>query len=196
MKSKKSEEIKLNLFQKVEFEPESTETMLLVLVCAAVFGISFFASGKILYDYGYKEKQSASNGKPERKIIENVLAAEDQKNEDMAGANENILLEEEKISEVMSGVAEAAKYSATKTATARKIAQQRAAEKALRRSAPVLSGSTKKLPSGLRVCTGNSNHPERGGAVHMDEDCCADYNETPNPRCYYSPEKMGILKKR
>lgn len=184
MQRKKIKKIRLNLFQKVKFDPESIETTLLVLLCAGIFSVSFFASGKLLYDYKQKENR----------IVKNVLAAESQKDENTVGAEENILSEEEKVSEAMSDAANSVKNLVIKTARARKLARERSAEKALRRSGPILSGPTKKLPDGRRVCTGNSDHPERSGAVHVDEDCCADYNETPNPRCYYSPEKMGILK--
>jgi len=126
----------------------------------------------------------------------NALAAENQENENILHSEEFFFPEERQVSEVMSEAAGSVKILAIKKAKAEAAARKLAAEKALRRSAPILSGSTKKLPNGLRVCTGNSDHPQRGGATHMDEDCCADYNETPNPRCYYSPEKMGILKKK
>ena len=181
---------RLDPFQKVDFEPKSATSAVLVLLCAGVFGTAFFVGGQIMSGYNEKVAQIFHG--------ESVLAAENQKNEKMAVTQENIvpLPEGKKVSEAMSGAASSVKDQAGRVARARKIARQLAAEKALRRSGRVLSGSTKKLPGGLRVCTGNSDHPERGGATHMDEDCCADYNETPNPRCYYSPEKMGILKGR
>lgn len=196
MKSKKSKKFKLNLFQKVKFDPESNETVLLVLLCIGIFGISFFASGKLLYDYRQKEKQSALNSQPERQIIESVLAAENQKNENIMGARENILPEGKKVSGAMSGAADLVKGQASRVVKARRITRQRAAAIARINSAPVLAGRTNKLPNGLRVCPVKSDHPQSGGRVHTDEDCCADYNEYPNPRCYYTPAQMGILKRR
>ncbi|MDD5489984.1 MAG: hypothetical protein PHP25_04880 [Candidatus Moranbacteria bacterium] len=184
MKRKKTKKIKLNPFQKVKFDPESAETMLLVLLCAGFFGVFSFASGKILFDYKQKEGR----------IAKNVLAAESQKDEDLAGDGENILPEGVKVSETMSVAARTVESQASRVTTARKKARQRAAEIARILSGPVPTGPTTGLSDGRRVCAGHSDHPQRGGAVHMDEDCCADYNETPNPRCYYPPGKMGILK--
>ncbi len=188
--------MKQNLFQEAEWKPESVETIWLVLLCAGVFGISFFASGKILFDYGQKEKQSVLSSQPERYIVESVLAAEDQKNENMADAGENILPEEGKISEAMSGAADAVKGQAGRVARARRIARQQAAFAAFIRSGPEPTGPTTGLPDGRRVCAVKNDRPQSGGAAHVDEDCCPDYNEYPNPRCYYTPAQMGILKKR
>ena len=89
MQLKKLGKIRLDLFQKVEFDPESAETMLLVLLCAAAFGISFFSSGKILFDYRLGAKQSAPGSKSDGIIAEKVLAAESQKSEDAEVSKNN-----------------------------------------------------------------------------------------------------------
>ena len=188
--------IKLNLFQEVDFKPKSSEMAALVLVCAVVFGISFFGSGKLLYDFGQKKERNALNSSPEMQIIKNAIAADNQTDENTSGTEGNASLEENIGPELMLEEANLAKDKADKEARAKIIARQRAAEIALINSAPVLAGSTNKLPSGLRVCPVKSEHPQRGGRTHVDEDCCADYNEYPNPRCYYPPNEMAILKKR
>ena len=174
------------MFQKVKFDPESVETTLLVLLCFGVFGISSFASGKLLYDYSQKENR----------IVKNVLAAESQKGESAVGAEEDILPEEEKVIEVMSGVSGLVKNQVGRVVMTRKISRQRAANKARILSGPVPTGPTTGIPDGRRVCAVKNDHPQGGGAIHVDEDCCPDPNETPNPRCYYSPGQLGILKGR
>lgn len=194
MKAKETKKFGLDLFQKVDFKPGNAKSDVLVFLCAAVFAFFYFSSVIFLDAYGQRERRGVSSEKSQMQISKNVLAAENQKKESMAEIEGNISPEEKKISEVMSEAASSVKNLATRKARAVAAAKKLAAEKALRRSAPILSGSTRKLPDGRRVCTGNSDHPQRGGATHMDEDCCADYNETPNPRCYYSPEKMKIMK--
>lgn len=195
-KSKKYKKTKLNLFQEVDFKPKSIEMALLVLVCAVVFGITFSGSGKLLYDYGQEKGRSALNSQQEMQIIKSAVAAENQNNENVGGARDDLLPKKNIGIEVTPAEIDFDKKQAGKDAIAKKIAQQRAAEIARINNAPILAGSTNKLPSGLRVCPVKSEHPQRGGRTHVDEDCCADYNEYPNPRCYYSPNEMAILKKR
>lgn len=48
----------------------------------------------------------------------------------------------------------------------------------------VLTGRTKKV-NGFRVCAEKKHHPTSGSKRHMDEDCCMDRDETPNPKCRY-----------
>jgi len=130
MQLKKLGKIRLDLFQKVEFDPESAETMLLVLLCAAAFGISFFSSGKILFDYRLGAKQSAPGSKSDGIIAEKVLAAESQKSEDAEVSKNNYFAEEMKVSNTMSGAADSVKSLAIRTARAKKISRARAAEAA------------------------------------------------------------------
>jgi len=125
---------------------------------------------------------------------ESVLAAEDQKNENIEGVEKDISLEGKKASEAMSGAANSVKNS-MRIAKAQKIAKQHAANIARIRSGPVLAGPTRKLPDGRRVCPVKSEHPQGGGELHVDEDCCPDRNEYPNPRCYYTPEQLSHILK-
>jgi len=187
-RNKPRKKIKLKLFSKVKFKPKSAESAVLALLCAGVFGISVFAGVKSMGDYNEKTAQ-IFYGK-------SVLAAEDQKSESAADAGKDASLEGKKVSEVMSGTADSVKNLAGRVVRTRRIARQRAAEIALIKSSPVLAGRTKKLPGGRRICPVKSNHPQRGGKSHIDEDCCADYNEYPNPRCYYTPKEMEILKRQ
>lgn len=56
-----------------------------------------------------------------------------------------------------------------------------------------------KRENGRLVCSVNHDKPHksrRGKGRHMDMECCLDPDETPNPNCYYSPEKYGHLLKR
>lgn len=175
-----------DLLQKVEWDPESKDAFRLVLLCALIFGAAFFTGGWIMVASGQKEV-GAMGG-------EKVLAAEDQRNEDNASVGENNLPKGKKVSEAMAGAVGSVKDQAGRIVRARKIARQKAIITAQIRSGPVLSGPTEKLSSGLRVCPIKNDHPQRGGATHIDEDCCPDYNETPNPRCYYTPGQRGIMK--
>jgi len=183
-KSKKSKKIKLDLFQEVCAKPNNREIAELILVCAVVFGVSFLGSGKFFYDNSQKKAKSALSSQPEIQIVKSAVAAEDAS------------LKENQDAEVAAAEAALAKEKADKKARVEMIAKQHAAELARINSAPVLAGRTNKLPNGLRVCPVKSENPQRGGSPHVDEDCCADYNEYPNPRCYYPPDEMAILKKR
>lgn len=184
-KSEKAKKIKLDLFQEVCLKPKSAEMAILVLICAMVFGVSSLASGKLLYDHGQK-KLKISSSQPEIQIVKSAVAAETD--------NEDVSLKESQDSEVTAAELDLAKEKADKIARAKMVARQRAAETARILSGPVPTGKTSGMPDGRRECTTKSLHPQRVGRVHMDEDCCADYNETPNPRCYYPPNKMAILK--
>jgi hypothetical protein len=189
MKLGEIKKARLSLFQKCYFNPESPDSAALVLVCAAVFGASFFAGAQAMGGYNKKVAELMRPGK--------VLAAEEKKEEavsDEMGLEESGAPENKKISETMSGAAGAVKNMAVKRAIAKRAAQEKAALNARIRSGPVLSGPTDKLANGLRVCPLKNDHPQRGGAVHTDEDCCPDYNETPNPRCAYSPAQRAIMK--
>lgn len=70
-------------------------------------------------------------------------------------------------------------FSFIKTMGARTVAVRRI-------SAPLPTGKTKRT-GGKRVCAkSNGGHPEKSGkGKHMDEDCCMDPDETPNPWCAY-----------
>ena len=136
MQRKKFKKIKLNLFQKVKFDPESAETFALVLIGALVFGAAFFAGGWIM---AIPNRETAGITGSER-----VLAAKDQEYENMADPEENTFPEESRISGAMSEAADLIENLAIKKARAEAAAKKLAAEKALRRSAPVLSGPTKK----------------------------------------------------
>jgi hypothetical protein len=202
-KSKKFKKLKLNIFQEVDFKMESFEMKMLILICAVIFGISSFGSGKLLYDYSQKKERNILSSKPEVQIINSVIAAENQTDEDNPSAEDYLIPEENKEPETMFIEVDPEKDLTVKEERAKIagerikiIARQRAAEIAQINSAPVLAGQTKKLPDGKRICPVKSEHPQRGGKTHIDEDCCADYNEYPNPRCYYPPSKMAILKKR
>ena len=204
-KPKKSKKIKLDLFQKVCFKPKSAEMAVLVLICAAVFGVSFLGSGKLLYDHGQKKIKSAPSSQPEIQIMKSAVAAENQTNENAPGAEEDASLKEKKDPKAVFVEVNITKDQAEKEAKAKILAKQRAAEiaaahaaeAALINSAPVLAGPTSRLPDGKRVCPLKNPHPSgRGGKPHIDEDCCADYDEYPNPRCEYSPAQMAALKKQ
>ena len=187
---KPRKKIKLKLFGRVKFEPKSVESAALTLVCAGVFGTTFFAGTQVMDGYDNKAPQIFHGA--------SVLAAGSQKKESAADAEENILPipEGKKISETMSDAADSVKEYANRVTRARKLARQRAANIARIRSGPVPTGPTTGLPDGRRVCAVRNDHPQSGGSVHMDEDCCPDYDEYPNPRCYYTPGQMGILKRR
>ena len=200
----KSKKIELDLFQEVRFKVKSAEMAILFLVCTIVFGISFLGSGKFLYDHSQKKAKSVSSSNPEIQIVKSAVAAENQTKENAPGAEEDALLKGSQDSEAAFVEVDITKEQAEKEIEAKAIAKQRAAKIAAERaaevarinSAPVLAGRTNKLSSGLRVCPVKSENPQRGGSPHVDEDCCADYNEYPNPRCYYPPDEMAILKKR
>lgn len=190
-KSKKSKKIKLDLFQEVCFKPKSMEMAVLVSVCFMVFAAFFLVGGKLLYDYS-QEKLRVLNSQPEIKIVKSAVAAE----KNTQKAKEDASLKESQDAEAAAAEFALAKAQADKAARAKMIARQRAAELARINSAPVLAGPTDKLSNGLRVCPLKNPHPSgRGGKPHIDEDCCADYDEYPNPRCEYSPSQMAALKK-
>ncbi len=130
-------------------------------------------------------------------IIKSAVAAENQNNENVGGAGDDLLPKNNIGIEVTPAEIDFDKKQAGKEAIAKKIAQQRAAaEIALINNSPILAGPTTKLPDGKRTCP--LKHPQpsgRGGKPHIDEDCCADYDEYPNPRCDYSPAQMAALKK-
>jgi hypothetical protein len=190
-KSKKPKKIKLDLFQEVRFKPKSMEMAVLVLVCIMVFAASSLVSGKLLYDYGQK-KLKVLNSQPEIQIVKSAVAAE----KNTQKAEEDPALKESQDQEAAAAEAALAKAQADKAARSKMIARQRAVELARINSAPVLAGPTDKLSNGLRVCPLKNPHPSgRGGKPHVDEDCCADYDEYPNPRCEYSPSQMAALKK-
>jgi hypothetical protein len=189
-KPKKSKKIKLDLFQEVCAKPNSREIAELVLVCAVVFGVSFLGIGKLFYNYSQKNFKALSN-QPEIQIVKSAVAAE----KNTQKAEEEAALKESQDAAAAAEVV-LAKAQADKVARAKMIARQRAAELARINSAPVLAGPTDKLSNGLRVCPLKNPHPSgRGGKPHVDEDCCADYDEYPNPRCEYSPSQMAALKK-
>jgi hypothetical protein len=183
-KSKKAKKIKLDLFQEVCFKPKSAEMAMLVFVCTAVFGVSSLASGKLLYDHNQEKIRSILSSQPQIQIVKSAAAAENEINENSPVAEEEVSAEDDAL----------VKAQAEKAARAKSLARQRAAETARILSGPVPTGKTSRMPDGRRECTTKSLHPQRGGKIHVDEDCCADYNETPNPRCYYPPNKMAILK--
>ena len=46
-------------------------------------------------------------------------------------------------------------------------------------------------------CSHKNDHPSysnKGKGKHMDEDCCPDPDEWPNPRCAYSGSQLGVMK--
>ncbi|MCX6767046.1 MAG: hypothetical protein NT170_04735 [Candidatus Moranbacteria bacterium] len=190
-KSKKSKKIKLDLFQEVCAKPNSREVAELVLVCAVVFGVSFLGVGKLFYNYS-QENFKVLNRHSEIQIVKSAVAAE----KNTQKAKEEAALKESQDAEAAAAELAAAKAQADKAARAKMIARQRAAELARINSAPVLAGPTDKLSNGLRTCSVKHDHPSgRGGKPHVDEDCCPDYDEYPNPRCEYSPSQMAVLKK-
>ena len=195
-KSKKPKKIKQKLSQKVDSKSKHAEMTVLVLICFLFVEIYFLGSGKLLYNYGPKEERDALNSMPETQIVMSAIAAGNQTDKNTSDAESNELLKESISPEVTLEEINLAKDQAAKEARVKIIAGQQAAKLALINSAPVLAGRTNKLPSGLRVCPVKSEHPQRGGQTHIDEDCCADYNEYPNPHCYYPPKEMAILKKR
>jgi len=188
-KSKKPKKIKLGLFEEVCFEVKKIEAVALVSICAVVLGVSSLASGKLLYDHSQARMKSTLSNQPEIQVVKSAVAAENKTDEDISGAKES------QDPEAAAAELALAKEKADKAAKAKMVARQRAAQTARILSGPVPTGKTSGLPDGRRECTTKSLHPQRNGKVHVDEDCCADYNETPNPRCYYPPNKMEILKR-
>lgn len=204
-KPKKIRKIKLSPFQEIRFKPKSAEVAVLISACAMVFGISFLGSGKILYDYGQKEVKSVAISMPEMQIVKSAVAAGSQANENSQSTEESALSTESKDPKALFVEVDSTKEQAEKEVRAQKIAKQLAAKIAAEHAAeiaridnaPILAGPTIGLPDGKRVCS--LKHPQpsgRGGKPHIDEDCCADYDEYPNPRCEYSPSQMAALKKQ
>lgn len=193
MKAKETKKFGLDLFQKVDFKPGNSKSDVLIFLCAIVFTFFYFSSVIFLDAYGRKERRSASSEKYQMQISKNVLAAEDQKNENSADAEGNIFLEGDRVSEAMSEATGSVKNLANKIIMARKLSRQRAAFAARIRSGPLPTGPTIGLSDGRRFCDPKNDHPQGGGKVHVDEDCCPDPNETPNPRCYYTPGQLKIM---
>jgi hypothetical protein len=167
-KSKKHKRTKFNLFREICFKPKNIEIAAVVLICAGVVAISFFGSGKNLYDYNQKIERSVLNSQPEIRIVSSVIAAENQTVENTLGAKGNVLLEENKDPEAMFVEVNLTKDQLAKDqvdrevrARARTIARQHASQIALINNAPVLAGETDKLPNGLRICPVKSDHPQR-----------------------------------
>jgi len=183
MSSRKS---KLKLFQEVKLGKKKSEATILFFLCAGVFGISAFASGKALIDYDQKKK------KAEIYAIGNVLAAEKEDEE------ENILPESSgRALASAAKTADSVKNLAIKAAKAKKAAQERAAQAALLRNAPVPRAPTKRV-NGKRVCekkNDKSHDSKKTGKPHMDMECCPDPDEWPNPHCYYTPEQLSRMLK-
>lgn len=175
------------LFGKVDFGKRKPKVVPLVLLCAGVFGISFFAGVESMGNYNEKTAQIFYG--------ESILAAESQKSESTGDAEKNASLKEKKVSEAMSGAADSVKNLAGRVVRARRLARQRAADTARILSGPVPTGPTKGLPDGRRVCTSKSDHPQSGGELHVDEDCCPDHNEYPNPRCHYTSGQLSHILK-
>jgi hypothetical protein len=192
----KSKKIKHYLFREIKANPEKVELAVLVLICLLVFVISFLAIGKPLLDYVQKKEKSVLDSQQRMELMTSAIAAENQNEENAMADQEKEMLGEKDMAESTAEADKLAKEKADKEARAKAMARQRAAERARMNSAPVLAGRTHRDANGMRVCPVKSLHPQRGGETHMDEDCCADYNEYPNPRCYYPPEKMKILKKK
>jgi len=191
-KSKKPKKIKIGLFEEVCFEVKKIEAAVLISICVVVFGVSSLVSGKLLYDFSQADMKNALGSQPETKIVESAVAAE----KNGSGAEGDASLEESQAAEAAAAELALAKAQAEKAARAKMLARQRAAELARINNAPVLSGPTSKLPSGKRVCPLKHPRPSgRGGKPHVDEDCCADFDEYPNPRCEYSSSQMAALKK-
>jgi hypothetical protein len=178
---------KTALFNGVDWDFKETKTIGLVFFCALVFEISFFAGIGIM-NHDKKPAQILS--------LKNVLAADNQEDGNLSNAQiqENIFLAGENASATMQEAAGSVKKKAASVRQARKAARERAAFAAFIRSGPEPTGPTSRLSDGRRVCGKKNDKPQRGGRVHVDEDCCPDYNETPNPRCYYTPGQLGILK--
>jgi len=174
-----------NLFAKVKWKPEKNETVVMVFLCAFIFSAAFFAGVEIMGNYDIA--QSLPGG--------DVLAAENSSSETVLDGGGDIFPNGKKISEVVSGPENSVKNLAERTARARKTMRQQAANRVRILSGPTPTGPTAGLPDGRRMCKLKNDHPQGGGAVHVDEDCCPDYNETPNPRCAYSPGQMGVLRK-
>ena len=194
--SKKSKKIKTSPLRDICFELKSVGMAVLALVCVIVFGICFLGNSKLFYGYDQKETISVSNSKPVIRIMESAAASEDQPAELAPGTGEDASVKEKDDPEADSADLAAAKEQTDKEARAKRIARKHAAEIAEINNAPILAGPTKKLPDGKRVCPLKNPQPSgRGGKPHIDEDCCADYDEYPNPRCDYSPSQMAALKK-
>lgn len=65
-------------------------------------------------------------------------------------------------------------------------------------SIPAKTLSGKTIAHGnLRACKHKHNEPRRSKnkGFHVDEDCCIDPDEYPNPLCYYSEKDLEIAKK-
>jgi hypothetical protein len=146
------------------------------LLCAGVFGVSAFASGKILLDYNQKEKEA------EIYAVGNVLAAEKES-------------DGENISPENSGRAVASVLGVADSVKKKLIKPKKIAPKVI--NAPPPRAETKKV-NGLRVCAKRNNHgheSHNGSRSHMDRECCPDPDEWPNPHCYYTPEQLSRMLK-
>jgi len=73
--------------------------------------------------------------------------------------------------------------------------QNEAIQKAVRGRAPQPYVYAKDI-LGRKVCNKKNDKPHKSNKKdhkpgHMDMECCLDPDETPNPNCYYDPEKYG-----
>lgn len=189
MPSRKS---KLKLFQEVKLGRKKTEMAILALLCAGVFGVSAFASGKILLDYNQKEKEN------EIYAVGNVLAAEKESDGENIlprttgnyGSKAVVRGEPENSGQAIASVLGVADSVKKKLIKPKKIAPKVI-------NAPLPRAETKKV-NGLRVCTKKNDHgheSHNGSHPHMDRECCPDPDEWPNPRCYYTPEQLSRMLK-
>lgn len=182
----------MNLFQKINKKAilknkEKTEMTIIFFLCSLVFMLSL-VSGTVLAQY----QRRGGNDHPFFPAG-NVLAAQSWEEE---GKGENISAEEqEKISKSMLGVAGSVKESA-QAETAKRLARRRIVISPPVPRGPAPTGPTRQGPGGRRVCALKNDHPHGGGSPHVDEDCCPDPDEYANPRCYYTPGQMGILKRK
>ena len=180
------------LFSKVGFGKGKFKIIPMFLLCAGVFGVSAFASGKILLDYNQKEKEA------EIYAVGNVLAAEKESD------GENILPRTTgnygskavvRGKPENSGRAIASVLGVADSVKKKLIKPKKIAPKVI--NAPPPRAETKKV-NGLRVCAKKNDHgreSHKGSQPHMDRECCPDPDEWPNPHCYYTPEQLSRMLK-
>jgi hypothetical protein len=182
---------KIKLFQEVKLSGKRSEAIALIFICLGIFGLSAFASGKVLFDYNQREKRA------EIYAVGNVLAAENQKTGNTAGTEENNSPEGKKVSKAMADAAGSVKNLTARAARAKKLAREQAAKEALLRAAPVPSAPTERA-NGKRVCEKKNDKPhdsKKTSKPHMDMECCPDPDEWPNPHCHYTPEQLSRMLK-
>jgi hypothetical protein len=170
------------IFQEVNFDPKSTRWIVFACLCVPVLGISFFAGVQVVENHG-RETFQMFHG-------ESVLAAKDENSDIVQNSGNNV--KGKNTAEVMLEAANLVKSSVRK-ARAQKIIRQRVANLARLEREYHLDGTTIGLTDGKQICSAKNDHPSGGGSLHIDEDCCPDPNETPNPRCYYTPAQRGIM---